>query len=391
VKPKTAAVRAGQERTPWQEHSEALILTSSFVFSSAAQAAARFAGEEGGFVYSRFANPTVAMFEARLAALEGGERCVATASGMAAILALVMAHLQAGDTIVAGVGLFGATHQLLTQVLSRFGVTTHFVDLGDFAATQALLTATRPRLLYCETPTNPLTYLVDLAAVSTLAHEVGALFVVDNCFATPVVQQPLALGADLVVHSATKYLDGQGRVLGGAVVGREALIEPIFRFLRTAGPALSPFNAWVLLKGLETLPLRMAAHQAHAEVVARFLADHPLVERVYYPGLPNHPHHALAQRQQQGAGAIVSFEVAGGRAAAWQVIDAVQLFSITANLGDAKSTITHPASTTHGRLSPEARAAMGIGEGLIRLSVGLEDPEDLCADLDQALNRLQSR
>jgi len=385
MKAKTIAVRQGLERSHFQEHSEALYLTSSFVFTSAAQAAARFAGEETGFVYSRYANPTVATFESRLAALEGGEEGIATASGMAAILAVVMTFCQAGDRIVAGRGLFGATQQLFSQILSRFGVTTEYVDLTDLAAAERVIAAARPRLVYCESPTNPLTEVIDLNAVAQLSHAVGALFVVDNCFCTPILQQPLALGADLVVHSATKYLDGQGRVLGGAVVTRRDLAEPLVRFLRTAGPSLSPFNAWVLTKGLETLPIRIAAHCDHAMQVAEFLANHPRVARVLYPGLPSHPHHLLAKRQQRGFGGIVAFEVAGGREAAWGVIDRVRLFSITANLGDAKSTITHPASTTHGRVAPEVRAAMGITEGLIRLSVGLEDPEDLIADLDQAL------
>lgn len=385
MKAKTIAVRQGLERSHFQEHSEALYLTSSFVFTSAAQAAARFAGEETGFVYSRYANPTVATFESRLAALEGGEEGIATASGMAAILAVVMTFCQAGDRIVAGRGLFGATQQLFSQILSRFGVTTEWVDLTDLAAAERVIAATRPRLVYCESPTNPLTEVIDLNAVAQLSHAVGALFVVDNCFCTPILQQPLAFGADLVVHSATKYLDGHGRVLGGAVVTRRDLAEPLVRFLRTAGPSLSPFNAWVLTKGLETLPIRMAAHCDHAMQVAEFLANHPRVARVFYPGLSSHPHHLLAKRQQRGFGGIVAFEIAGGREAAWGVIDRVRLFSITANLGDAKSTITHPASTTHGRVAPEVRAAMGITEGLIRLSVGLEDPEDLIADLDQAL------
>lgn len=385
MKAKTIAVRQGLERSHFQEHSEALYLTSSFVFTSAAQAAARFAGEETGFVYSRYANPTVATFESRLAALEGGEEGIATASGMAAILAVVMTFCQAGDRIVAGRGLFGATQQLFSQIFSRFGVATEYVDLTDLVAAERVIAATRPRLVYCESPTNPLTEVIDLNAVAQLSHAVGALFVVDNCFCTPILQQPLALGADLVVHSATKYLDGQGRVLGGAVVTRRDLAEPLVRFLRTAGPSLSPFNAWVLTKGLETLPIRMAAHCDHAMQVAEFLANHPRVARVFYPGLPSHPHHLLAKRQQRGFGGIVAFEVAGGREAAWGVIDRVRLFSITANLGDAKSTITHPASTTHGRVAPEVRAAMGITEGLVRLSVGLEDPEDLIADLDQAL------
>ncbi len=381
----TLAVRAGQMRSDFGEHAEALYLTSSFVFCNAAEAAARFAETEPGYIYSRFTNPTVAMFEARLAALEGAERCVATASGMSAILALVMGLLRQGEGILASRGLFGATQQLFSQILPRFGVVTHYVDATCHAAVEEALQRHRPRLVFVETPTNPLTELIDIAALAQRAHEVGALLAVDNCFATPIGQQPLALGADVVVHSATKYLDGQGRVLGGAVLGASALLEQVYRFLRTAGPSLSPFNAWVLLKGLETLPLRMPAHSRNALAVATFLENHPKVQRVWYPGLTSHPQHALAGQQMRLPGGIVSFEVAGGREAAWRVIDRVRLFSITANLGDAKSTITHPATTTHGRLSPEVRAAMGVGEGLVRLSVGLESAEDLCADLAQAL------
>ncbi|MCX7945518.1 MAG: O-succinylhomoserine sulfhydrylase [Hydrogenophilus sp.] len=385
MRPSTVAVRAGCNRSQFGEHAEGLFLTSSFVFSSAAEAAARFAGEAEGFVYSRFGNPTVAIFEERLAALEGGERAIATASGMAAVLAVAMTFLRAGDRVVAGQELFGATIQLFSNVLARFGVETVFADPTDLPTFEAVLERTRPRLVFIETPTNPLTGIVDLTAVAERTRAIEALLVVDNCFATPVLQQPLKLGADLVIHSATKYLDGQGRVLGGAVVGAAALLEEVYRFLRVAGPSLSPFNAWVLLKGLETLPVRMAAHCQHAERVASFLAAHPRVVQVRYPGLPSHPHHARAHQQMRGFGGIIAFEVAGGRTAAWQVIDSVRLFSITANLGDAKSTITHPATTTHGRLSPEVRAAMGVGEGLIRLSIGLEDPDDLCDDLAAAL------
>ncbi|TVO58036.1 O-succinylhomoserine sulfhydrylase [Denitromonas halophila] len=376
----TLAVRAGIERSQFNEHSEAMYLTSSFVFDSAAQAAARFSGEEPGNVYARFTNPTVSALQTRLAALEGGEACVATASGMAAILSTVMALLKSGDHIVASQGLFGSTQQLFGNVFSRFGIETTFVPAADIAAYDA---AARPntRLFFVETPSNPLTELVDIAAVAEVAHRHGALLAVDNCFCTPALQRPLALGADLVIHSATKYLDGQGRVLGGAVVGGATLIEEVFRFLRTAGPCLSPFNAWVILKGLETLRIRMEAQSASALALAQWLADQPQVERVYYPGLPSHPQHQLALRQQGSGGAIVSFDVVGGRAAAWQLIDATRLISITANLGDTKTTITHPASTTHGRISAEARAASGIGEGLIRVAVGLESVADLQADL----------
>ena len=376
----TLAVRAGIERSQFNEHSEAMYLTSSFVFENAAQAAARFSGEEAGNVYARFTNPTVTMLQRRLAALEGGEACVATASGMAAILSTVMALLKSGDHVVASQGLFGSTQQLFGNVFSRFGIETTFVPASDIAAYDA---AVRPntRLFFVETPSNPLTELVDIAAVAEVAHRHGALLAVDNCFCTPALQQPLALGADLVIHSATKYLDGQGRVLGGAVVGSSALVEEVFRFLRTAGPCLSPFNAWVILKGLETLRLRMEAQSANALALAQWLEAQPRVERVYYPGLASHPQHALAMRQQGSGGAIVSFDVVGGREAAWRLIDATRLISITGNLGDTKTTITHPASTTHGRISAEARAASGIGEGLIRLAVGLESVADLQADL----------
>ncbi|KAA3649870.1 MAG: O-succinylhomoserine sulfhydrylase [Proteobacteria bacterium] len=376
----TLAVRAGIERSQFNEHSEAMYLTSSFVFDSAAQAAARFSGEEAGNVYARFTNPTVTALQSRLAALEGGEACVATASGMAAILSMVMALLKAGDHVVASQGLFGSTQQLFGNVFSRFGIETTFVPAADIAAYDA---AARPntRLFFVETPSNPLTELVDIAAVAEVAHRHGALLAVDNCFCTPALQKPLALGADLVIHSATKYLDGQGRVLGGAVVGAAALVEEVFRFLRTAGPCLSPFNAWVILKGLETLRIRMDAQSANALAMAQWLESQPQVARVYYPGLASHPQHALAMRQQGSGGAIVSFDVVGGREAAWRLIDATRLISITANLGDTKTTITHPASTTHGRISAEARAASGIGEGLIRLAIGLESVADLQADL----------
>ena len=380
----TLAVRGGITRSAFGEHSEALFLTSSFVFSNAAEAAARFAQQEPGMIYSRFTNPTVAMFEQRLAALEGAERCVATASGMAAILACVMGLLSAGDHIVASRGLFGATVQLFSNILPRFGITTTFVPQTDPAAwAQAMQPNTR--LLFAETPSNPLTELCDIAALAQIAHAGGARLVVDNCFCTPVLQRPLEWGADLVIHSATKYIDGQGRVLGGAVCGRSEELEPVQGFLRTAGPTLSAFNAWVLLKGLETLKLRIEAQSHAALELARWLEGQPGVVRVHYPGLASHPQHALAQQQQRLGGAIVAFEVAGGREAAWRVIDATQLLSITANLGDTKSTITHPASTTHGRLSPEQRDGAGIGEGLIRLAVGLESVHDIRADLTRGL------
>ncbi|HEY5763509.1 MAG TPA: O-succinylhomoserine sulfhydrylase, partial [Rhodocyclaceae bacterium] len=365
------AVRAGQERSQFNEHSEALYLTSSFVFDSAAQAAARFSGDEDGNVYSRFTNPTVTMFEERLAALEGAEDCVATASGMSAILSLVMAHLKAGDHIVASGSLFGATVQMFTNLLPRFGIETSFVAQSRPDDWQAAL---RPntRLLFVETPSNPLTEIADIGALVAIARAHGALLAVDNCFCTPALQRPLDLGADLVIHSATKYLDGQGRVLGGAVCGRKALVEEVFKFLRTAGPTLSAFNAWVLLKGIETLGLRMAAQSRAALELARWLEAHPKVGRVYYPGLDSHPQHALASRQQKSGGAILGFEVQGGRSEAWRVVDHCRLLSITANLGDVKTTLTHPATTTHGRISAEARTAAGISESLLRVAVGLE-------------------
>ena len=381
----TLAVRAGQERSQFGEHSEALYLTSSFVFGSAAQAAKRFSGEEEGNVYARFSNPTVTMFEERLAALEGAEDCVATASGMAAIMALCLAHLKQGDHIVASNSLFGATVQLFNNILSRTGITTTFVSHTDPAAWEA---AIRPetKLFFLETPSNPLTEIADIRALTAIAHARGILVAVDNCFCTPILQQPLAMGADLVVHSATKYIDGQGRVLGGAVCGPKKLTEEVFKYLRTAGPTLSAFNAWVLLKGLETLKIRIEAQASSALRLATWLESHPKVARVFYPGLASHPQHALAQTQQKSGGAIVSFEVKGAREQAWAVVDHCQLLSITANLGDTKTTITHPASTTHGRISPEARAAAGISEGLLRIAVGLEAVEDLQADLERGFS-----
>ena len=382
----TRAVRAGQVRTPEGEHAEPIFPTSSYVFGSAAEAAARFAGEAPGNIYSRFTNPTVRTFEQRLAALEGAPSCVATASGMAAILSLGMALLQAGDHVVCSRSVFGTTVVLFDNYFRKFGVAVDYVPLSDLDAWAAAL---RPntRLLFLETPSNPLTELGDIRALAELAHEHGCLLVVDNCLCTPALQQPLALGADIVVHSATKYLDGQGRCVGGAVVGdAERVGKDVFGFLRTAGPSMSPFNAWVFLKGLETLPLRMQAHSAHALALAQWLEAHPQVERVYYPGLASHPQHALASTQQSGYGGILSFDVRGGRAAAWRVIDNLRLLSITANLGDTKTTVTHPASTTHSRLTPEQRAAAGIGEGLIRVAVGLEAIADIQADLARGLD-----
>ena len=380
----TLGVRAGQVRSQFQEHSEALYLTSSYLFENAAQAAERFGGGEG-MVYTRYTNPTVAMFQDRLAALEGGESCVATGSGMAAILATAMVHLKSGDHVVCSNAVFGATIQLFSTLLGRFGIETSYVSPTRVEEWQKAVRR-NTRLLFLETPSNPLTEISDIEKLSKVAKQAGALLAVDNVFCTPALQRPLELGADIVVHSATKYLDGQGRVMGGAVVGSKALVgDPMTVFLRTAGPTLSPFNAWVLLKGLETLDLRIRAQSAAALELARWLEGHAAVARVYYPGLASHPQHELAKRQQGGSGAIVSFDVKGGRAAAWRVIDSTRLVSITGNLGDVKTTITHPASTTHGRISPEARAAAGIGEGLIRLSVGLEAVEDLRADLERGL------
>jgi O-succinylhomoserine sulfhydrylase len=380
----TLGVRAGQVRSQFQEHAEALYLTSSYVFENAAQAAERFGGGDG-MVYTRYTNPTVAMFQDRLAALEGGESCIATGSGMAAILATAMTHLKAGDHVVCSNAVFGATIQLFSTLLGRFGIETTYVSPARVEEWERAVRK-NTRLFFLETPSNPLTEISDIEKLSKVARRAGALLAVDNVFCTPVQQQPLKLGADLVVHSATKYIDGQGRVMGGAVVGARKLVgEPMTVFLRTAGPTLSPFNAWVLLKGLETLDLRIRAQSAAALELARWLEGHRSVERVYYPGLASHPQHELAKRQQKGSGAIVSFDVKGGRAAAWKVIDSTKLVSITGNLGDVKTTITHPASTTHGRISPEARTAAGIGEGLIRLSVGLEAVEDLQADLQRGL------
>ena len=380
----TLAVRAGQERSQFGEHSEALYLTSSFVFNSAAQAAARFSGAEEGNVYARFTNPTVTMLQNRLAALEGAEACIATASGMSAILSTCMALLKSGDHIVSSQSIFGSTQQLFGNILSRFGIETTFVPATDVAAYQSAMRS-NTKLVFIESPSNPLTEVVDIAAVAAVAHGGNALLAVDNCFCTPALQRPLTLGADLVIHSATKYLDGQGRVLGGAVCGNKTHTEEVFKFLRTAGPTLSPFNAWVILKGLETLKLRMDAQSANALELARRLEAHPLVERVYYPGLPSHPQHELAMKQQSTGGAIVSFELKGARERAWAVVDSCKLLSITANLGDTKTTITHPATTTHGRISAEAREAAGIREGLLRVAVGLESVDDIFADISNGL------
>ncbi|HRY14511.1 MAG TPA: O-succinylhomoserine sulfhydrylase [Candidatus Competibacteraceae bacterium] len=382
------AVRAGQTRTAEGEHAEPIFATSSFVFANAAEAAARFSGALPGNIYSRFTNPTVRTFQERLAALEGGETCIATSSGMAAILATCMTLLKSGDHIVSASGVFGTTLSLFNQYLSKFGVATTYVRLSDLSAWEA---AIRPatRLFYLETPSNPLMELADIQALADLAHSHDILLVVDNCFCTPALQQPFKFGADLVIHSATKYLDGQGRCVGGAVVGDQQRVGvDIYGFLRTAGPTMSPFNAWVFLKGLETLRLRMQACSESALHLAQWLETQPAVERVYYPGLSSHPQHELAKQQQSAFGGIVSFDLRGGREAAWTLIDHTRLISITANLGDAKTTMTHPATTTHGRLTPEERERAGIGEGLVRVSVGLEDMADLQRDLERGLRKL---
>ena len=383
--PQTLSVRAGSEMTAYGENSEALFLNSSFRFDSAAQAAARFGGSEPGNIYSRFTNPTVTVFQNKLAALEGAEQCVATSSGMSAILACVMGLCSAGDHIVASRSIFGTSVQLFSNILARWGLQVSFVSLTDLAEWQSAVTD-HTKLFFVETPSNPLTEVCDIAALANIAHQVGAYLVVDNCFCTPAIQQPLALGADIIIHSATKYIDGQGRCLGGAVLGSKVLMEPVYGFLRTAGVTMSAFNAWVFLKGLETLYVRMDAHARNALALASWLEQQPGVARVYYPGLSSHPQHALAMHQQSSGGGIVSFEVrakAGQtpQQAAWALIDATKLISITANLGDAKSTITHPATTTHSRVTAEARAAAGIVDGLVRIAVGLEHIDDLKADL----------
>ncbi|MDO9050215.1 MAG: O-succinylhomoserine sulfhydrylase [Methylotenera sp.] len=383
--PNTLSVRAGSEMTEFGENSEALFLNSSFRFNSAAQAAARFGGTEPGNIYSRFTNPTVTMFQNKLAALEGAEQCVATSSGMSAILACVMGLCSAGDHIVASRSIFGTTVQLFGNILKRWGLEVTFVSLTNPDEWQAAVTS-KTKLFFVETPSNPLTEVCDIKVLADIAHQAGAHLVVDNCFCTPAIQRPLALGADIVIHSATKYIDGQGRCLGGAVLGSKALMEPVYGFLRTAGVTMSAFNAWVFLKGLETLYIRMEAHAKNALALAAWLEAQPQVARVHYPGLKSHPQHDLAMRQQSSGGGIVTFEVKSNanqtpQQAAWALIDATQLISITANLGDAKSTITHPATTTHSRVTPEARAAAGITDGLVRIAVGLEYIEDLKSDL----------
>lgn len=376
----TQAIRTGHVRTPEGEHGEPLFLTSSYVFENAAEAAARFSGEQPGNVYSRYTNPTVRIFEKRIAALEGAEQAVATSSGMAAILSTCIAFLKSGDHIVCSRNVFGTTTVLLDKYLARFGIETTFVPLTELDQWQK---AIRPetKILFLETPSNPLCEVADIPALATLAKSNHALLVVDNCFCTPALQLPLKLGADLVVHSATKYLDGQGRCMGGVVAGRSELVNEVLSFIRSAGPTMSPFNAWVFLKGLETLRLRMDAHSASALDLAKWLQQQPQVEKVFYAGLPDHPGHDLAAQQQRAFGGVLSFRVKGGQEQAWKVIDNTQMLSLTANLGDVKTTIVHPATTTHGRLSDEQKAETGITENLIRIAVGLEDIEDIKTDL----------
>ncbi|MBK8324592.1 MAG: O-succinylhomoserine sulfhydrylase [Betaproteobacteria bacterium] len=386
-RPDTLGVRAGGLRSSFGEHSENLSLTASFVFGSAAEAARKFANAEPGNIYSRFTNPTVAMFQSRLAALEVAEACVATSTGMAAVSTVAFGLLKAGDHIVAARGVFGTVVPLFNQVMAKFGVATTWVDPTDLDAWRG---AIRPetKLLFVETPSNPVCEIADIAALAEISRKAGAVLAVDNCMASPALQRPIEFGADLVVHSATKYLDGQGRVLGGAIAGRKDLVEgPLFGFVRTAGPVLSPFNAWVCLKGMETLRLRVNAQSASALALARWLESHPAVERVNYPGLESHPQHALAMRQQSAAGPVLSFVVKGGREAAWRVVDGSKLLSITANFGDTKSTICHPATTTHGRLTAAEREEAGVVDGLLRLAAGLEDVADIQADLERGLGR----
>ena len=381
----TQATRAGQERSFEGEHSELIFASSSYVFKNAAEAAARFAGDSPGNIYSRFTNPTVRVFERRLAAMEKGERCIATSSGMSAILSTVLGLLKTGDHIVSSRSIFGTTVGLFSNILPKYGINTTFVDLTDYEVWENAITP-QTKLLFLETPSNPLTEIVDIRKIADIAHKNGVLLVVDNCFCTPSLQLPLTLGADIVIHSATKYLDGQGRCIGGAIVGSDAILsDEIYTFLRTGGTTMSPFNAWVFLKGLETLSVRMKAHCENAIKIAEWLDTQKAVERVYFPGLKSHPQHELAKIQQSGFGGVVSFEVKGDKLKAWKLIDSISIFSITANLGDTKSTITHPATTTHHRLTEKQQIEAGIYPNLIRLSVGLEDVSDLISALDQAL------
>ena len=384
----TVAIRSGYQRTHENEHGEAMFLTSSYVFDSAEMAAKYFSNELQGNVYSRYTNHTVRSFEQRLAAMEEGEQCVATASGMAAALSVIMALLQSGDHVVCSQDVFGSTRVMMDKYITKFGVAVTYVPLADLDAWQNAIQP-NTKMLFCETPSNPLSEVADLEALAAISQKAGTTFVVDNCFCTPVLQKPLNWGADIVVHSATKYIDGQGRCLGGAVVGSSELMEQVVGFLRAAGPTMSPFNAWVFLKGLETLRIRMQAHSANAAELATWLNDHPKVNKVFYAGLEDHPGHALAKKQQSDFGGVVSFVVEGGRESAWRVIDNTNMLSLTANLGDAKTTIVHPATTTHGRLTDEARAAAGISDGLVRIAVGLEDIADIKADIELGLAAIQ--
>mgnify|MGYP006439307431 FL=1 len=385
--PDTKAIRGAYQRTHENEHSEAMFLTSSYVFENAAMAAKYFNNDLQGNVYSRYTNPTVRSFEQRLAAMEEGEQCVATASGMAATLSVIMALLKSGDHVICSQDVFGSTRVMMNKYIVKFGVDVTYVPLADLTAWADAIQP-NTKMMFCETPSNPLSEVADLEALATLSKKADALFVVDNCFCTPILQKPLNWGADIVVHSATKYIDGQGRCLGGAVVGSAALMDEVVGFLRAAGPTMSPFNAWVFLKGLETLRLRMQAHSANAAELAAWLNAHPKVTKVYYAGLEGHPGHALAKKQQSSFGGVVSFCVKGSREDAWRVIDSTKMFSLTANLGDAKTTIVHPATTTHSRLTEADREAAGISQSLIRIAVGLEDIIDIKADLELGLGAL---
>jgi len=385
----TLAIRSGHERTSFGEHSEPLFVTSSFVYNNAAEAAAKFSGDEEGYIYSRFTNPTVAAFETRLARLEGGEAAIATASGMSAILATILSLLSQGDHIVASRSLFGSTVNLFQKLLPRMGISVDWVKIEELSQWQEAIKP-ETRLFFVETPNNPLVELADIRALAELTRPRGIQLVVDNCFCSPALQQPLLLGADIVIHSATKYIDGQGRCVGGAVVGRSEFIDDnLLAYMRSAGPALSPFNAWVFLKGLETLSLRMQRHSESAGCLARWLLTQPALDAVFYPGLPDHPQHALAKTQMTDFGGVVSLQLKGGQRAAWQLIDKLKLISITANLGDAKTTITHPETTTHARMSEADRRTIGITPGLVRIAAGLENVDDLIEDLDQAMQNLR--
>lgn len=380
----TKSVRFGQVRTHENEHSEPMFITSSFVFSNAAEAAELFKGDKSGNIYSRFTNPTVRCFEDRLASMEGGERCIATSSGMSAILSILLGLLKCGDHVVSSRSIFGTTVNLFSKLLPKYKIQSTFVDLVDYAAWEKSIKP-NTKVLFLETPSNPLTEIADINKLANIAHTKNCLLVVDNCFCTPVLQRPLMLGADIVIHSATKYIDGQGRCLGGAIVGSESLLgEEIYNILRTGGVSMSPFNAWVFTKGLETLAIRMKAHSKNARKIAKWLVKQSFVNKVYYPGLKSHPQHKLANKQQSDSGGIVSFEINGGLKTTWKFIDTVKIFSITANLGDTKSTITHPATTTHNKLTEKQREKSGIKPNLIRLSIGLEDYKDLIFDLTQA-------